>query len=115
MTPPISLDGRVFADVTVGHQGDVGADTRFDYREEPDGTVHARYGGGSVRLGYLVGIRSGDQLEFRYSHVTMDGQIAAGRCTSRIEVSTDGRLRMHESWEWTSRVGSGTSIVEEID
>ncbi|MEM7395542.1 MAG: hypothetical protein AAF492_24690, partial [Verrucomicrobiota bacterium] len=50
-----SLEGRVFADVTADHAGDVGADTRFEYHEEADGVIWARYAGGTVRLGHLVG------------------------------------------------------------
>ncbi len=108
-----SLDGRTFRDITPHHQGDVGGDTRFAYREDPDGVVHARYEGGSVRLGYLVGKRTGDSLDVRYTHLTVDGETAAGLCTSRIETLDDGRLRLHETWEWTSRSGTGTSVVEE--
>lgn len=108
------LDGRRFRDVTVDHAGDVGADTVFDYREEADGVVHARYEGGTVRLGFLVGTRSGDELEFRYSHVTVDGESASGRCRSRITQLDDGRLRLEERWEWTSKPGSGTSALEEV-
>lgn len=26
----------------------------------------------------------------------------------------DGRIRLHESWAWESRPGTGTSIVEEL-
>lgn len=109
-----NLDGRHFRDVTADHQGDVGQDTVFDYREEPDGVVHARYAGGSVRLGFLVGTRSNTDLEFRYSHVTETGEIASGYCRSRIECLEDGRLRMHERWEWTSKQGTGTSVIEEL-
>ncbi len=108
-----SLEGRRFRDVTPHHQGDVGADTLFEYREEVDGLVHATYAGGSVRLGYLVGIRTGDDLEFRYSHVTSAGETASGRCRSQIEVLEDGRLTMRETWEWTSQPGCGTSVIEE--
>jgi ADP-ribose pyrophosphatase YjhB (NUDIX family) len=110
-----SLDGRTFADVTDAHAGDVGTDTRFEYHEAADGTVSARYVGGTVRLGFLVGTRSGDRLDFRYSHVTTDGTTASGHCQSSIEVLDDGRLRLHETWEWESRQGSGTSTVEEIE
>jgi hypothetical protein len=115
VTPPApSLDGRSFVDVSPRRAGDVGDGTRFDYHEEPDGTVWARYEGGAVRLGFLVGTRSGDELVFRYAHVTAAGDTATGHCASRIEVLADGRLRLHETWEWDSRPGHGTSVLEEI-
>lgn len=109
-----NVDGRRFRDVTPDHAGDVGDDTVFEYHEAGDGTIWASYAGGTVRLGYLVGTRSGEALSFRYVHVTTTGETASGRCDSRIERLDDGRLRLHESWNWESKPGSGTSIVEEI-
>jgi ADP-ribose pyrophosphatase YjhB (NUDIX family) len=109
-----SLEGRRFRDVTEQRRGDAGAGTVFHYHEQPDGTVWARYAGGLVRLGHLVGSRDGDTLDFRYSHVTTDGVTANGHCRSRIEVGDDGRLRLHERWEWESRGGAGTSTLEEL-
>lgn len=109
-----SLEGRRFRDVTPAHEGDVGDDTVFEYHEDGDGTIWARYQGGTVRLGFLVGTRIDDRLDFRYSHVTTEGETAAGHCTSWMEVLADGRLRLHESWRWESKPGSGTSMVEEV-
>ncbi|MDE0133544.1 MAG: hypothetical protein OXM54_01775 [Acidimicrobiaceae bacterium] len=43
-----SLDGRVFVGVANDPGGDVGSETRFEYHEEADGVVWARYQGGSV-------------------------------------------------------------------
>jgi hypothetical protein len=111
--PAPSLHGRRFHPVADVEGGDVGADTVFEYVEE-DGIVHARYGGGAVRLGFLVGTRSGDVLRFRYAQVRADGSTATGRCESRVEALEDGRLRLHESWAWESHEGAGTSVVEEV-
>jgi hypothetical protein len=112
--PLPSLDGRSFRDVSPAPAGDVGGETVFGYREDADGTVWARYEGGAVRLGFLVGTRRQDVVDFRYAHVTGDGDTATGHCTSRIERLADGRLRLHETWAWDSREGSGTSVVEEV-
>lgn len=113
MTAP-SLDGRRFRDATPAPGGDVGGDTVFEYHEHADGTVWARYEGGAVRLGYLVGTRAGDVLDFRYAHVTTAGETAAGHCTSRIVVLPDGRIRLEERWQWESKEGAGESVVEEV-
>jgi hypothetical protein len=109
-----SLDGRRLRDVTADPAGDVGRETVFEYHEEPGGMVWARYEGAMVRRGYLVGTREGDELDFRYVHLTAEGRTASGRCHSRIELLDDGRLRLHETWEWESQPGSGTSTLEEI-
>jgi hypothetical protein len=111
--PAPSLDGRRFRPAADVSGGDVGAQTVFEYVEDA-GIVHARYAGGAVRLGFLVGTREGDVLRFRYAQVRGDGSTATGRCESRIEVLEDGRLRLHETWAWESRDGEGTSVVEEV-
>jgi hypothetical protein len=111
--PAPSLDGRRFQAVADVAGGDVGAQTVFEYVED-DGVVHARYAGGAIRLGFLVGTRDGDTLRFRYAQVRADGTTASGRCESRIEALPDGRLRLHETWAWESQPGAGTSIVEEV-
>lgn len=107
-----SLDGRRFAAVADVDGGDVGPDTVFHYAQQDD-VVHARYSGGAVRLGFLVGRRDGDDLAFRYVQLRADGSTASGRCASRIEALPDGRLRLHETWAWESAPGEGTSVVEE--
>jgi hypothetical protein len=109
-----SLDGRRFRAVAVAEGGDVGPQTEFEYVERDDGVIHARYGGGAVRLGFLVGTRAGDTLRFRYAQLLEDGGTATGHCESRIEELGDGRLRLHETWAWDSRGGGGTSVVEEL-
>jgi len=54
-------------------------------------------------------------LEMRYQHLSTDNEFKTGRCLSRPEQLSDGRLRMHEEWQWTSSdQSSGTSIIEEI-
>jgi hypothetical protein len=109
----ISLDGRRFAAADQAPGGEVDAETAFEYHEDGD-LVWARYAGGAVRLGHLVGLRRGDVLEFRYSQLNGSGETSNGFCRSTIEVLNDGRLRLHESWRWESRPGGGTSIVEEL-
>ena len=101
-----SLDGRRFRAVAEVAGGDVGPQTEFEYAERDDGVIHARYAGGAVRLGFLVGTRAGDTLRFRYAQLLEDGRTATGRCESRIEELPDGRLRLHETWAWDSQDGS---------
>lgn len=109
----VRIDGRRFAGVSNSADGEVGSRTVFTYHQE-GGTVWADYGGGAVRKGFLVGARTGDILEFRYSHLGATGGTSGGRCTSQIELLADGRVRLHESWAWETRPGTGTSVVEEI-
>jgi hypothetical protein len=109
----VSLEGRLFRGA--GERAEVGeasTATVFEYHED-DGVIWARYGGGVVRLGFLVGTRDGDRLEFRYSQLNAKGKTSNGRCSTTISVLTDGRIRLDEDWSWESRPGSGISAVEE--
>jgi hypothetical protein len=94
-------------------EGEAGPVTVFEYHED-DGMVWARYEGGVIRLGFLVGTRDGDRLEFRYSQLNTSGETASGRCSTTISVLPDGRLRLDEEWAWETRPGAGASAVEEI-
>ena len=109
----ISLEGRRFAAVTDVVAGEVGTETVFTYHEH-DGAVWAEYAGGAIRRGHLVGTREGDRLDFRYVQLNSDGLTSSGHCVSEISVLADGRLRLHETWWWESRPGSGTSVVEGV-
>ncbi|MFI2782273.1 hypothetical protein [Streptomyces sp. ALB3] len=108
-----SLDGLVLSPVADQAPGQVGARTRFSYREQ-DGRVWAEYAGGDVARGHLVGTRHADTLDFRYVQLTRDGTTSSGHCVSTVTDLPDGRVRLDEAWEWESREGSGTSVVEEL-
>jgi hypothetical protein len=108
-----SLDGRRFRVAEMSAEGEGSTGTVFQYHER-DGVVSARYEGGAVRLGFLVGVRNGDALEFRYSQVNERGETSNGRCSTTISMLADGRLRLEEEWAWESKPGTGTSAAEEI-
>jgi hypothetical protein len=96
----------------MGEAGEASAATVFEYHED-EGVVWARYHGGAVRLGFLVGTREGDRIDFRYSQLNESGETANGHCSTSVSVLPDGRLRLSEDWVWESKPGGGTSVVEE--
>jgi hypothetical protein len=108
-----SLDGLVLAPVEDQAPGQVGTRTRFTYHEK-NGEIWAEYAGGDVVRGHLLGTREGDRLDFRYVQLKHDGTTASGHCVSRVVELPDGRVRLEETWKWESRLGSGTSIVEQV-
>jgi hypothetical protein len=111
--PPPSLDGHRFRVAEMVEGGEASAATVFEYHEHGD-LVWARYEGGAVRLGFLVGTRAGDRIDFRYSQLNEDGETSSGRCSSQITTLPDGRLRLDEVWVWESKPGEGTSAIEEF-
>ena len=110
-----NYDGRRFASVATTGNGDAGAATRFDYRQRGS-VVWATYRGGGIQLGTLIAtVDANGGLDMRYSHVDEAGELRTGTCLSVPEVLPDGRLRLHETWQWTSGDHStGTSTLEEI-
>jgi hypothetical protein len=94
-------------------QGEATSETVFEYHQEGD-LVWARYQGGAVRLGYLVGTRQGNHLDFRYSQLNQTGETANGHCSTTLSLLPDGRLRLDEVWLWESKSGSGISAADEI-
>ena len=112
---PINYDNRRFTSVSNSANGEVGAATVFEYHQD-GALVWATYRGGSIVYGTLIAkVDEQDCLDMRYQHLNATGELMTGRCHSTPEVLPDGRLRMHEQWQWTSGDGStGSSVIEEI-
>lgn len=106
---------KIFRGISNTANGEVGTATEFHYRQRGD-VLWATYSGGGIRWGTMTGLVGADGcLSFAYQHVNENGEIMTGRCLSRPEVLPDGRIRLHESWRWTSGDGSsGESVVEEV-
>jgi hypothetical protein len=50
----------------------------------------------------------------RYHQVNDKGELMTGICRSTPELLPNGKIRLHEQWEWTSGdLSKGTSIIEE--
>ncbi len=111
----VNYDGRIFRSVSNSGNGDVDNDTIFKYHQVDD-IVMATYSGGAIRFGTLIATVSPEgTLDMRYSHVNKEGQLATGICSSEPEVLPDGRIRLHEEWQWTSGdLSEGSSVIEEI-
>lgn len=113
MTTP-SLDGRRMRVRSTDAIGVVGAGTRLHFIQR--GTrVAARYAGGSIRRGWLVGRRDDDTVTYRYAQVETSGELHAGRAVCEVHALPDGRLRMREHFHWTTRPGTGTNEFEEVE
>jgi len=111
----INYNNKKFGAVQNTDNGEVSGDTIFQYRQEGQ-TVWATYKGGSIIFGTLVAkVDEEGKLDMRYQHVSEDGNFKTGKCISIPQLLDDGRIRLHEKWQWTSGdQSSGESIIEEI-
>jgi len=107
------LDGVRLSVSSTGSSGVVDSDTCLHFVQK--GTrVFARYAGGAVTRGRLVGSLSESGLVFRYAQREASGAIHGGRSVCELVRLPDGRLRMVEHFTWSTRVGSGTNVFDEI-
>ena len=108
-----SLHGLRMRVVSGADAGEVDAATTLAF-EQAGSTVWARYGGGKVRMGFLLGDLSGSRLECRYVQMGTDGRIDSGHSTCTIDALPDGRVGMTQRFEWDTRTGSGMNVFEEL-
>ncbi len=106
---------RTFRSVSNTDNGEVSGDTLFHYHQS-DALVWAEYAGGSIVKGFLIAtVQPDNSLDMRYQHVNRAGELMTGVCHSTPETLPDGRLRLHERWQWTSGDGSsGESVIDEV-
>jgi hypothetical protein len=111
----IDYNNKRFRSIENTANGEVSGDTIFHYWQEGN-VVWATYKGGNITFGNLVASMDRDgNLDMRYQQVSETGDLKTGKCISKPELLDDGRIRLHESWQWTSGDQSkGESIVEEI-
>ncbi len=111
----INYNGKTFRPISNSENGETSSETCFYYKQEGK-ILTSKYSGGAIKKGHLIGIvdKSGT-IDMRYHQINANGELMTGICTSRPEILANGKIRLHESWQWTSGDNSkGESILEEI-
>ncbi|MFP7492814.1 n-acetylglutamate synthase [Terribacillus saccharophilus] len=105
----------IFRAVTNTDNGETSSETTFHYQQEGQ-ILTAAYSGGTILEGRLIGIVEEDgKLRFRYHHINDKYELRSGQCVSIPEILADGRVRLHERWQWMFDDDSvGESIVEQV-
>ena len=111
----INYHNKTFRPVQNSENGETTDETIFEYRQEGQ-ILTSEYSGGRIIKGHLIGlVDEKGNIEMRYHQVNDKGELMTGVCFSKPEVLSNGKIRLHESWEWTSGDRSkGKSILEEI-
>jgi hypothetical protein len=106
---------KKFSAVSNTPNGETSAQTIFHYSQEKN-IVTAHYAGGSVVIGHLIGVVDDNGvIDLRYHQVNVRGELMTGVCHSVPELMNNGKIRLHETWQWTSGDKSkGQSIIEEL-
>ncbi|MGP4074738.1 n-acetylglutamate synthase [Halobacillus sp. K22] len=111
----IDYNNRQFVSVENTESGEVSSKTHFRYYQEGN-ILHADYSGGEVAKGKLIGIvNDDDTLEFRYNHVNTSNEIRGGKCASVPHFNSEGKIELHEEWQWLDHDQTkGKSIISEV-
>jgi hypothetical protein len=110
----IDYNGKIFRPISNSENGETSNETVFKYNQIGN-ILTSEYSGGKIKKGHLIGIvdENGD-IDMRYHQVNNKNELMTGICKSRPEILDNGKVRLHESWEWTSGDKSkGQSIIEE--
>ena len=108
----INLNGLTMFVSSTAASGVVSSGTRLHFSQRGPRVV-ARYSGGTVARGWLVGRWMDGQLTFRYAQ-SEGGTIHGGRSVCDAQRLEDGRTRIIEHFTWTTRAGSGTNVFDEV-
>jgi hypothetical protein len=111
----INYHNKKFRPVANTDNGETSEETVFLYQQTGN-ILSAAYSGGKIVQGHLIGlVDEAGNIDMRYHQVNGDGVLMTGKCHSRPEQLPDGRIRLHETWQWTSGDHShGESVIEEV-
>ncbi len=111
----INYHNKTFRPIQNTENGETSGETIFLYRQEGNILI-AAYSGGKIIKGQLIGLVDQDgNIDMRYHQVNIFGELMTGVCKSTPEIMPNGKIRLHENWEWTSGDKSkGNSVIEEL-
>lgn len=111
----INYDNRIFRLISNSKNGEISKETIFIYKQKGN-ILTSEYSGGKIKAGHLIGlVRGNGEIEMCYHQVNDKNELMTGICKSNPELLPNGKIRLHETWKWTSGdYGNGNSIIEEI-
>lgn len=110
----VNYNNRTFRPVSNSENGETSDDTVFLYKQAGN-ILTSEYSGGKIIAGHLIGlVGANGEIEMSYHQVNEKGEMRTGLCNSVPEILPNGKIRLHETWEWTSGDKSkGQSVIEE--
>jgi hypothetical protein len=110
----VNYNNKTFRPISNTENGETSNETVFLYQQVGN-ILTSDYSGGKIIKGHLIGlVDEHGAIEMRYHQVNEKGELMMGICNSTPEILPNGKIRLHEIWEWTSGDKSkGQSIIEE--
>lgn len=110
----INYNNKTFKPVSNTENGETSDETIFRYKQQGN-LLTAEYSGGKITYGHLIGlVDEQGNIDMRYHQINDTGILMTGICSSKPEQLPNGKIRLHETWQWTSGDQSrGESVIEE--
>lgn len=110
----VTYDNKIFVPKVNSENGEVDGQTRFAYHQKGN-MIWAEYSGGEIEKGFLIGTVDVDgNLDFTYQHLNTKMQVRIGKCHSIPTILSDGKIELHEEWQWLNGDKSkGSSVLVE--
>lgn len=110
----IDYNGKIFKPIENTENGETSNETVFLYKQVGN-ILTSEYSGGKIKKGHLIGlVDDSGNIDMRYHQINDKDEIMTGICKSKPEIIKNGKIRLHENWQWTSGDKSkGKSIIEE--
>lgn len=111
----INYNNKRFRPVSSSKNSETSSETFFLYKQEGR-ILTSHYKGGHIVKGHLIGlVDANGTINMRYHQINTAGELMTGICTSKPELLANGKIKLHESWQWTSGdLSKGTSVLEEV-
>lgn len=115
MSATINYNNKKFCAIENSENGEVDAALVFHYKQQGN-ILSCSYSGAKILQGHLLGLVNDDgSINMRYHQVNIHQQLLTGTCISTPEIMPDGKIKLHEVWQWTSGDKSeGKSVLVEI-
>lgn len=111
----MNYHNKKFRPLSNSDNGESSDETIFHYKQQCN-VLTAEYAGGKIKYGHLIALVDQDgNIDMRYHQINDKGELMTGICTSRPEILENGKIRLHETWQWTSGdCSKGQSVLEEL-
>jgi hypothetical protein len=98
----MNYNDKKFSPISNTENGETSNETIFHYKQVGN-ILTSEYSGRRIRFGHLIVLVDIDGLiEMRYHQVNDKGELTTGICHSKSEILENGKIRLHESWQWTT-------------
>lgn len=111
----IDYNNKRFKPINNTANGETSSETVFHYQQEAN-ILRCSYSGGDILLGTLLAlVGKNGSLDMRYQQINRKGELKTGICHSSPEILPNGKIRLHEKWQWTcGDYSEGESVLEEV-